>query len=120
MKLPVLIPLVLLQSIFLIAAQILLKKSVLLFGKFTWSIEYFRNALTTWQFAASGILAFAAWIVWMYILKHNDFSLAYSLLFFGYIIGMFAAQFLLHEVIPLTRWIGIILAIVGAILIVLK
>ncbi len=120
MKLPVLIPLVLLQSLFLVGAQLLLQKSVILFGKFSWSIDYFKNVLTTWQFAASGILAFSAWILWMYILRHNDFSLAYSLVFFGYIIGMFAAQFLLHEVIPLTRWIGIILAIVGAILIVLK
>ena len=65
----VLILFILLQSVLLVAAQTLLKISVGLFGKFAWSWQYFKTVLTTWQFAASGICALSAMLIWMYVLK---------------------------------------------------
>ncbi len=102
----VLILLIILQSILLVAAQSLLKISVQLFGDFSWSWQYFKTVFTTWQFAASGACALTAMLVWMYVLKRYEFSVAYPLLSISYIIGLLAAYFIFHEAGPLTLWIG--------------
>lgn len=108
-----LIGLIIGQSILLVAAQTLLKISVQLFGSFSWTWLFFKNALTTWQFAASGICALTSMLTWMYVLKHYEFSLAYPLLSISYVIGLLSAQFILHETIPLTRWVGVIIIVIG-------
>lgn len=109
----ILIILIIVQSALLVAAQSFLKISVELFGKFSWSWEYFKTVFTTWQFAASGICALVAMLVWMYVLKHYEFSLAYPLLSISYVIGLLAAYFVFHEAVPLTRWIGVVIVMVG-------
>jgi undecaprenyl phosphate-alpha-L-ara4N flippase subunit ArnE len=97
----------------LVAAQSLLKIAVGLFGKFSWTWSYFKTVFTTWQFAASGLCALTAMLVWMYVLKKYEFSLAYPLLSISYIIGLLAAQFIFYEAIPLTRWIGVVIIMIG-------
>ena len=52
-------------------------------------------------------------LIWMYVLKKYEFSLAYPLLSISYIIGLLAAYFIFHETIPLTRWIGVIIVMIG-------
>ncbi|MDD4142451.1 MAG: hypothetical protein PHR20_06665 [Bacteroidales bacterium] len=110
---PRLILLVMLQSVLLVAAQTFLKISVELFGKFAWAWSFFKTVFTTWQFAASGVCALTAMIVWMYVLKHYQFSVAYPMLSISYVIGLLAAFFVFHEAVPLTRWIGVIIIMVG-------
>lgn len=112
-----LIILIVVQSILLVAAQSLLKISVQHFGTFSWTWQYFKTVFTTWQFAASGMCVLAAMVVWMYVLKHYDFSVSYPLLSISYVIGLIAAQFVFHEVIPLTRWIGVVIVMIGVFLI---
>jgi len=104
---------VIIQSILLVAAQTFLKISVEIFGDFSWTWAYFKTVLTTWQFATSGICAVSAMLVWMYVLKHYQFSLAYPLLSISYIIGLVAARVVFHEVVPVTRWIGVVIMIIG-------
>ncbi len=101
------------QSVLLVAAQAFLKVSVQSFGKFSWSLSYFKTVFTTWQFAASGICALGAMLTWMYVLKNYQFSLAYPLLSVSYIIGLVAAYFIFHEPVPLTRWIGVLIIMIG-------
>lgn len=113
-----LIVLVCVQSVLLVCAQTLLKISVELFGPFSWSWAYFKTVFTTWQFAASGVCALAAMIVWMITLKKFEFSVAYPLLSISYIIGLLSAQFILHETVPFTRWIGVVIVVIGVFFIV--
>ncbi len=108
-----LISLIIGQSVLLVASQTFLKMSVELFGKFSWTWNFFKTVFTTWQFAASGLCALLAMLTWMYVLKLYDFSLAYPLLGISYLIGLFSAYFFLHEAIPLTRWIGVIIIMIG-------
>ena len=108
-----LIGLILVQSILVVAAQTFLKISVQLFGTFSWTWAYFRGALTTWQFSVSGICALTSLFTWMYVLKHYDLSLAYPLLSLSYIISLVSANIFLHEAIPYTRWIGVIIIVIG-------
>jgi undecaprenyl phosphate-alpha-L-ara4N flippase subunit ArnE len=56
-------------------------------------------------------------LVWMFVLKKYDFSLAYPLLSISYIIGLLVAYFFFHETIPLTRWIGVLIVMIGVYLI---
>jgi undecaprenyl phosphate-alpha-L-ara4N flippase subunit ArnE len=112
-----LIILIIAQSLLLVGAQSLLKVSVQLFGKFQWTWHFFKSALTTWQFAAAGVCALSAMLVWMFVLKKYDFSLAYPLLSISYIIGLLVAYFFFHETIPLTRWIGVLIVMIGVYLI---
>lgn len=108
-----LILLILLQSVILVAAQTLLKISVGLFGPFSFTWPYFKTVLTTWQFAASGICALTSVVVWMYVLKKYELSVAYPLLSISYVVGLLSSHFVLHETVPLTRWIGVIIVMVG-------
>jgi undecaprenyl phosphate-alpha-L-ara4N flippase subunit ArnE len=108
-----LICLIVAQSILLVAAQTFLKISVQLFGDFAWKWNYFKTIFATWQFAASGVCALASMLTWMYVLKHYEFSLAYPLLSISYIIGMLSACLFLNEVVPLTRWIGVVIIMIG-------
>lgn len=105
--------LVVVQSVLLVFAQVFLKISVEIFGKFSWAWSYFKKVFTTWQFALSGICAVSAMLVWMYVLKRYEFSLAYPLLSISYIIGLLAAFFIFHETIPVTRWVGVVIIMIG-------
>ncbi len=108
-----LIGLIGLQSVLLVLAQALLKISVEIFGKFSWTWTYFRTVFTTWQFALSGVCALASMFTWMYVLKRYEFSLAYPLLSISYVIGLLAAYFVFHEAVPMSRWIGVVIIMIG-------
>ncbi|MCK9302334.1 MAG: hypothetical protein PHU62_03235 [Bacteroidales bacterium] len=104
---------VIIQSVLLVAAQTFLKISMELFGKFAWTWHFFKTVFTTWQFAASGVCALSAMFIWMYVLKHYQFSVAYPMLSISYVIGLLAACFVFHEAVPLTRWLGVVIIMIG-------
>lgn len=112
-----LILLVFLQSILVISAQTLLKISVGLFGTFSFTWTYFKTVFTTWQFFLSGIFAVSGVVLWMYVLKRYEFSMAYPMLSIGYVISLLYGYFIFQETITLTRWIGILIVMAGVILI---
>ena len=51
------------------------------------------------------------------MVKHFPISAAYPLLSLSYVMGLLAAAFIFHEHIPLTRWIGVALILVGVFLV---
>jgi undecaprenyl phosphate-alpha-L-ara4N flippase subunit ArnE len=61
----------------------------------------------------SGICLISATVLWGYILKHFEFSVAYPVTAFAYVFGMLAAIFIFHEQVSLMRWIGVGLIILG-------
>ena len=107
------VSLVSLYSLLLTATNLLLKVSLKQFGPFSWSWGYFRNALLNPFFLLTGICALSVILLWMYILKRFDFSIAYPLTSISFIFGTMAAQWILHESVPTTRWIGVFIIIVG-------
>ena len=108
-----LICLSLIQCSFLALGQVLLKFGLSRTGPFSWTLKYFRDVFTNWWLVGSGLSMIAATILWFYILKHNDLSLAYPLISISYIFGTLAAVFIFHETVPLTRWIGVCLIMLG-------
>lgn len=82
-------------------------------GNFEWTWSYFKELLINWPLAACGIGFGGATVLWLYMLKHFDFSLAYPITSLSYIFGMVAAALVLHESIPTARWIGVIFIVIG-------
>ena len=112
-----LISLSLVQCLLLTSSQIFLKFAMATMGKFSFSWSYFRELLSNWQLACSGITIAAASAIWFYIIKHFDFSQAYPMISISYVFGMLAAMVIFRETIPLNRWVGVALIISGVILV---
>ena len=105
--------LVSLQTIFLSGGQVLLKLAMEKMTKFEWTWAYFKSMLTNWWFLACGISFGFATVLWLYILKKFPFSQAYPLTSLSFVFGMIAAWLVFGESIPLSRWFGLILVVLG-------
>ncbi|MBO7598576.1 MAG: EamA family transporter [Bacteroidales bacterium] len=105
------------QSACLAAGQVFLKIAMKNAPKFSFTWPVIKDYLTNWNLLFSGLSMGAATLLWFYILKHVDFSIAYPLISFSYVFGMLAAVFIFHESVPPTRWIGLALIVSGAFLI---
>jgi undecaprenyl phosphate-alpha-L-ara4N flippase subunit ArnE len=112
-----LVLLVTFQSALLTASQVFLKMALNAFGKFQWTFAYFKTVFTNLPFAFSGISIATATIIWVYVLKKFEFSLAYPMISISYVFGLLAAYFIFHEPIVWTRWLGVAIIIVGVILV---
>jgi len=107
-----------LQSLFLASGQVFLKLATMRMDKFSFTWKFFKEAAQNWYFAVCGLSMLLATLLWLYILKHYEFSVAYPLTSISYIIGIIAAIFVFNEAIPFTRWIGVILIMIGVFLVV--
>ena len=112
-----LIPLAILQSLFLCGGQVLLKIALSAAGPFSWTWNFFRAQLTNWWFLGCGIAFGVATVLWMFILKHYPFGIAYPLSCLSYLFGMFAAMLIFKESVSWEQWIGVFLIITGRVLI---
>jgi undecaprenyl phosphate-alpha-L-ara4N flippase subunit ArnE len=112
------ITLTVIQCLLLASAQVCFKFAVEKIEKFQWVWAYFVQILTNWWLLASGMLMILATVLWGYILKHFEFSVAYPITAIAYVFGMLAAIFIFHETVSLVRWIGVALIITGVMFVV--
>ncbi|GAA0719353.1 membrane protein [Clostridium malenominatum] len=56
----------------------------------------------------------AATVIWLYILSRSELSLVYPLQSLCYVVAAVVAVLIFKENIPLTRWVGIGLIVLGA------
>jgi len=101
------------QSFLLMLSQVFLKLAVTKFGAFKFTLDYFKSVFSNIDFAISGITVIGAVSLWMYILRHYEFSVAYPLGSISYVLGLFAAILIFNETVPVTRWIGVCIIIIG-------
>lgn len=109
-----LIPLSLLQSFALATGQMMLKLALKKMAPFQGLGHFFVTEWTNWWWYGCGMLLTGAMLLWMYILKHFPFSIAYPLSCLSFVFGMLGAWCFLGESIPLIRWVGIVLILIGA------
>ena len=105
------------QSVFLCGGQVLLKLGLAASGPFSWTWSFFKSQLTNWWFLFCGISFGVATVLWLYILKHFPFSIAYPLSCLSYAFGMVAAILVFHEQVNWVQWFGVFLVISGCVLI---
>ena len=106
----------LLQCLLLVGGQVMLKFTLMRLPAFAWTRAFWLSLITSWQFAACGLLFGAASLRWMYIVKTFPFSMAYPMVSLSYVLGMFAAIAFFHEEVSATRWIGVAFIVLGCIL----
>jgi len=105
------------QSLLLCGGQVLLKFALLRMGNFTWTLDCFVRNLTNWWLLGCGLCYACATALWLYIVRTFPFSMAYPMISLSYVFGMFAAILFFHETVPLTRWAGVLLIVLGCILV---
>ena len=110
-----LLPLALLQCILLTSGQVLMKIGLTRVGDFSFTWNYFGRLFTNWQFCCCGLCYAAGSILWMYIVKHFPFSMAYPMVSLSYVFGMIAAVLFFHEDVSMTRWMGALLIVLGCV-----
>lgn len=112
-----LILLALVQSVLMVACQMLQKIALNHAGDFSWTWGWFYRFFANFYMIGSGLCFIATAFCWLYMLKHYPFSMVYPMLSLAYVFGMIAAIIFFHEHIPVTRWIGIALIMAGCVLI---
>ena len=112
-----LLPIALLQSAILALGQVLLKIGLLRMEPFSWTASFWHSALLNWQFAMSGVCFGAASLLWMYIIKHFPLSMAYPMVSLSYVFGLLAATYIFHEHVSASKWIGVLLIMVGCVIV---
>ena len=112
-----LLALALVQSALLALGQVTLKVSLQQLGAFSWSWALFSRAFTGGWFGLCGLCFALSSVLWMYIVKHFPLSQAYPLISLSYVMGMLAAVFIFHEAVPLIRWVGVALIMLGVVLV---
>ncbi|MBI2309932.1 EamA family transporter [Candidatus Collierbacteria bacterium] len=56
-------------------------------------------------------------LLWLVVLSREKLSFAYPMVAFAYIVTILLAKFVLHEDIPLLRWAGLAVIVVGILMI---
>jgi len=106
--LPLIITGVLLNAL----AQLALKQGMRSVGTFSFTkgtaVMQAAFAASMNPFILTGLACYVmSVIVWLMVLSRVEVSYAYPLLSIGYIVTALAGQFLFHENLTLTRWLGI-------------
>ena len=108
-----LLSLSLLQCLCLAFGQVFLKLAMKNAQKFCFEWNVIKSYLTNWNLLFSGLSMTSAMLIWFYILKHFEFSVAYPLTSFSYVFGVLASMWFFGESIPFTRWIGLFFIVLG-------
>ncbi|MBQ3690564.1 MAG: EamA family transporter [Bacteroidales bacterium] len=82
--------------------------------EFTWTV--IKSYLTNWNLLYSGLCMLGAMFTWFYILRHFEFSAAYPLTSFSYVLGVLAAMWFFGETVSPSRWLGLVLIVSGTFL----
>jgi len=96
---------------------VFLKFALMRMAPFGWNRAFWTSLLLNWQFAACGLCFLMASLLWMYIVKMFPFSVAYPMVSMSFVIGMIAAVVFFHEQVSWTKWVGVLLIVVGCLLI---
>jgi undecaprenyl phosphate-alpha-L-ara4N flippase subunit ArnE len=106
------------QAIFLSAGQVFLKLALNRMETFCFAWKWFAALLSNWWLGAVGASFTIAGLLWLYMLKHFQFSVAYPVTSIAYIFGMLAAVLVFRENVPMVRWIGVAFIIAGVAMVV--
>ncbi|NCC25804.1 MAG: 4-amino-4-deoxy-L-arabinose transferase [Deltaproteobacteria bacterium] len=114
-------PLILAGVLLNSAAQILIKKGMILIGHFDFSIVNILPVslkLSTSPCIMAGMISYAASIIiWFMVLSRVDVSFAYPMLSIGYIVAALAGKAFFNEPLTMTRVSGIVVICLGVYLV---
>jgi drug/metabolite transporter (DMT)-like permease len=99
-------------SFFLVAAQIILKKSLVMFVEGV-NISTILSYIISYRFLSSVFFILLAFIIWIYVLSYEDLHLAYPLMSITYLFMYAYSYYFLGEQFQILSFTGVILIILG-------
>lgn len=103
------------------AAQLFIKKGMIMVGEVTGGLQGFLSllpAMASNLFLWVSVFCYAlSMVLWLVVLSRVDVSYAYPFLSIGYILAAAVGYFVFHEAVSLTRVAGILVICIGVILI---
>lgn len=70
-------------------------------------------ALFQWEIILAVICLASAVFIWLAVLYMMDVSKAFPFISLGFVVVLLAARFYLREIIPWTRWLGVVFIVAG-------
>ncbi|MBO4573855.1 MAG: EamA family transporter [Bacteroidales bacterium] len=107
-----LIIIAIIQSGFLAVAQYFMKLGMEKVVEYSMTWAFFRSFFN-WQLGLALILYVIAMVIYMFMLKTYQLSVVYPLTSISYVFTMLLAMFFLGEAIPVVRWVGVLLVMLG-------
>ena len=108
-------------TLLLALAQVLVKLGLNRIGGFHISFKSFFSDIipfiSSYYLWIGFITIIVSSFLWMKVLAKVNLSIAYPLISISYVFGLFAARLIFHEIIPVTRWFGVFIIIIGVIVI---
>lgn len=102
----------------LVANQVLVKMWLLKRSISVWPInKHFFYSLFSWEIGSAGFVIVISSLIWVYLLERIEFSLLYPIISLSYVFGLLAGKFIFGEQIPATRWVGVIIIIIGVLIV---
>jgi len=101
----------LLSIVFTTSGQLLQKKASIKYSQK--NSEVASHHLINTDLVLSILLLGLGLVFWLMVLAKVDLSLAYPLLSINYIVVLLGARFLFKESIPLHRWLGVAIILLG-------
>jgi drug/metabolite transporter (DMT)-like permease len=86
-------------------------------GAFSASPTALWKTFTEWRVILGFALTFSASLFWLGVISRADFSFAYPLLAFSYVVALIPARLVLHEPLTANRLIGALIVVIGVIVI---
>lgn len=80
-------------------------------GGFSWS-NLLTLLINPWIVLGLALYVVAT-VLWFYVLSKAPLSLAYPLQSLSYLLGLFVSRYVLHESVPWTRWVGVLIILAG-------
>ena len=95
-------------------SQVTLKMGMQSIHNFTWTWNCFYHQIFLNGWLLLGILLIIiANVIWFLVLKFFPLTYAYPLTALGFVFGMIAGIFILHETVIWTQWVGVALIVSG-------
>jgi drug/metabolite transporter (DMT)-like permease len=100
-----------------VTGELLLKIGMNNVGAFSFTPALLLRTFTQWQVVLGFALIFSGALFWLGVISRVDFSFAYPLLAFSYVVSLIPARLILQEHITPNRIVGALIIVVGVIVI---
>ena len=86
-------------------------------GAFSASLPVLLRTFTDWRVVLGFALIFSGALFWLGVISRADFSFAYPLLAFSYVLSLIPARLILHENVTPNRILGALIIFAGMVVI---
>lgn len=80
-------------------------------------VQIVLHAALNWKIVGAVVLYFVPFLIWVFLLKRVDISFLQPIFSLTYVITPALATLLLHEQVPLLRWMGVAIIILGVVIV---